>query len=103
MENTELSSPTPAKQAQDKAKGHVGALLELSQESPAGTRSEQDETVLRQWHEEGRDLRHKAEDLAAAHRKPVHFETSNGMLTTPEEHRALVAAGEIKPVSGPTE
>lgn len=103
MQSSELTSPTPAKQAQVKALGHTAALKELASELPAGSRGPEDEAVLREWHQEGRVLRNKAEDLAVEHRRPVHLETRGGMLTTPEEHRELVTVGEIKTSSGPTQ
>lgn len=102
MENLELHSPTPAKLAQDEALGHASALADLAKESPAGTRSSEDEAVLREWHKEGHQLRDKAADLQPAP-KPVYLEMHDGTLTSPEEHRELVAAGEIKPTSGPKE
>ena len=101
MPQPELDSPTPAKQAQVKALGHVAALREVVKELPAGSRSPEDEAYVRELYEEGKQLHEAAADLQPAPR-PVHVEAKSWTLTTPEEHRELVAVGEIKPNSGPS-
>jgi len=101
MSQPESVTPTPAKQAQEKALGHAAALKELASEFPAGSRTHEDEAVLRTWAQEGHELREDAAELRP--KREVHVEGKSWALTTPEKQREMVAAGEIKPSSGPND
>lgn len=101
MYSHELTSPTQAKLAQDEAQGHTRALLDVTHEQPAGSRTPEDEATLQEWGQEGQGLRRKAADLQPAP-SGVLIQEKDGTLNTPEAHHELVASGEIRPTSGPT-
>lgn len=92
---TKLEQPSPAKRAEVKALGHAAALSELSNEFPAGKRSPEDESYLRELLQEGHQLREKARD-AQPQGRPVNIDPEGVVLSGREvaEHAERVRLGE---------
>ena len=101
MPQPELDSPTPAKQAQGRALGHVAALNELATEFPADSRSPEDNAYMKKLYQEGHELRNEASDLHQA-QEPLHQDLRTGRIMTTRERADYVASGENRPASGPT-
>lgn len=80
-----LEQPSTAKQAEDKAFGHVAALSELAKEYPAGTRTDEDEKYLRELASEGNGLRIQARE-AQPTGHPVTVDQNRVVLREKEQH-----------------